>query len=121
LQDKVHDLKDENADLRLNQRKRRAKGAPKELSGDDEQIALLGRKYGVMVELFTPSKELFQTPCPSPAQPFDTAERYETKASADAALLSELHAFIADEDLIKQMKSARFHSTVRSKHPYYLR
>ncbi|KIK74412.1 hypothetical protein PAXRUDRAFT_19898 [Paxillus rubicundulus Ve08.2h10] len=111
LQDKVRDLKDKNTDLQLNQQKRWAKGAPKELSGDDEWIALLGRKYSIMVELFTPSKELFQTPCPLPAQPFDTAEQYKTKASADAALLSELHTFIADEDLIKQMKSACFHST----------
>ncbi|KIJ58545.1 hypothetical protein HYDPIDRAFT_34073 [Hydnomerulius pinastri MD-312] len=111
LQDKVRDLKNENADLQLNQRKRRVKGAPKELSGDDERIALLGRKYSVMVELFTPSEEVFKKPCPSPAPPFNTAERYQTKASADTALLLELHAFVADENLVKLMKSTHFYST----------
>ncbi|KAG6377902.1 hypothetical protein JVT61DRAFT_14691 [Boletus reticuloceps] len=96
LQEKLRLTKEENATLRANQRKR---------------IMLLGRKYGVMVELFVPPASIFQQPCPSPAPPFDMEERYKTKASDEAALISELHAFVANPELIPLLKTPHFHST----------
>ncbi|KAF8554531.1 hypothetical protein OG21DRAFT_1522358 [Imleria badia] len=109
--DQIQTLKDKNAELSVNQHKRALKNVPKELTVNDDRISLLGRKYGVMVELMVLPQSFFQKPCPSPALRFDDKDRYRTKATAEAALIAELHSFIADQDLIQMMKSAHFHAT----------
>lgn len=113
--DQIQTLKDKNAELHVNQHKRAWKNVPKELTVNDNRISLLGRKYGMMVELIVPSQTLFQKPCPSPALRFDDKGQYQTKVTAEAALIAELHSFIANQDLIQMMKSAHFHATVSIK------
>ena len=110
--DQIQTLKDKNAELSVNQHKRARKNVLKELTVNDDRISLLRRKYGVMVELMVPPQTFFQKPCPSPAPWFDDKDRYQTKATAEAALIAELHSFVADHDLIQMMKSPHFHATV---------
>jgi hypothetical protein len=113
--DQIQTLKDKNAELSVNQRKRARKNVPKELTVNDDRISLLRRKYRMMVELMVPPQTFFQKPCPSPAPRFDDKDQYRTKVTAEAALITELHSFIADQDLIQMMKSAHFHATVSIK------
>ena len=55
----------------------------------------------MMVELMVPPQTFFQKSCPSPALRFDDKDRYQTKVTAEAALIAELHSFIATSELLQ--------------------
>jgi len=96
LKDVNKELTEENKILKANQPKRKKKGqnASEEHMAFDEEIRLCGRKYGACYEMFAPDRQLLQRPNPAFAPPLNKPSRYETQASAESALLTELFSLL---------------------------
>jgi hypothetical protein len=85
-------LRIQNAMYAANQPKRQRKNVPQVISAHDEEIALLGRKFSIMVRLWVVNVDAFKAP--RPAFHADSANRYESDISVEQGLAAELHDFI---------------------------
>ena len=83
-------LKEEVKHMQMNKPKRGSKANPEV----DELIAVFGKNYGIMIEMFPPPSKLFQQPPPSTTVEIISRSRYETSASEDMALLAEFHSIL---------------------------
>ncbi|KAG0703024.1 hypothetical protein DFH29DRAFT_998811 [Suillus ampliporus] len=96
LKDVNKELTEENKILKANQPKRKKKGqnVSEEHMAFDEEIRLCGHKYGTCYEMFVPDRQLLQRTNPTFPPPLNEPSRYETLASAESALLSELFSLL---------------------------
>jgi hypothetical protein len=96
LKDINKELTEENLVLKANQPKRKKKGhnVSEEHMAFDEEIRLCGRKYGACYEMFAPDRQLLQWTNPTSPPPLNELSCYETTASAESALLSELFSLL---------------------------
>jgi len=96
LKDINKELTEENKILKANQPKRKKKGQNtlEENMVFDEEIRLCGRKYGTCYEMFPPDRQLLLCSNPMFAPPLNEPSRYETLASVELALLSELYSLL---------------------------
>ncbi|KAG2145633.1 hypothetical protein BD769DRAFT_1660731 [Suillus cothurnatus] len=96
LKDINKELTEENKILKANQPKRKKKGQNtlEENMVFDEEIRLCGHKYGACYEMFPPDRQLLLCSNPMFAPPLNEPSRYETLASVELALLSELYSLL---------------------------
>jgi FtsZ-binding cell division protein ZapB len=96
LKDANKELTEENKILKANQPKRKKKG--QDVSDGhmafDEEIRLCARKYGACYEMFMLDRQLLQQPNPTSPPLLNAPARYDTPATMEAALLSELFSIL---------------------------
>ena len=89
-------LQEQNTILEANKPRRSNKSnVPEELAAYGEEIKVLAKKYGVMVEMFFPTSAISQ-PIPVPAPPFQTADRYASTLAEEQCLVAELDSILPE-------------------------
>jgi hypothetical protein len=96
LKDINKELTEEKKILKANQLKRKKKGQNtlEEHMVFDKESRLCGCKYGACYEMFPPDRQLLLHSNPTFAPPLNKPSCYETLASVELALLSELYSLL---------------------------
>ncbi|KAG1808412.1 uncharacterized protein BJ212DRAFT_1485044 [Suillus subaureus] len=96
LKDFNKELTEENKILKANQPKQKKKGqnVSEEHMAFNKEICLCGHKYGACYEMFAPDRQLLQHPNPTFTPPLNEPSHYETQASAESALITELFSLL---------------------------
>ena len=116
MKERCRVLEEEKRILEANQPRKSAKGAvPDAVSAFDGEIQTIGKKFGIMAEMFFPVDGLFtrSDPLPPPLLPFNTPARYASARAEEDAVLTELDNMLPDH--LRTLRTTNHFSDVVSK------
>ena len=104
-------LQEQNTILEANKPRRSNKSnVPEELAAYGEEIRVLAKKYGVMVEMFFPTVSAISQPVPVPAPPFQTADRYASPLAEEQCLVAEMDSILPEH--IRRVRSFNYFADI---------